>query len=593
MSSGQVSMLQSNAVASGVGNTDSALRSGPADNAFSVGSSSDSSSDFNAMLAKETSDKTFIQQRQVPAAVSNLSEANSKKMTKTADIANAESGSNIAADAADELLSSNLLQQIALTNSSKVISNDNSLAGANVIDKYTYVQGKSSDLINDESALLADATVIAVKGISVDGSEQADAESADLEKANSQLITSQLLTQSAKTDKAALSTSKSTGTSQASEPLTKAEKLAAAAAISTKPVNSNGPVTITDDAESVIKLPDHADKIAGFADKQAKPADKQPTKADGTTTSDAVPLTALTKATASADDSAKQVATAVTDAAKSDKAQANSSKSAFSATAANLASKSDKKADTKTDTKADAKFVAEAKGNQSQGQTGPDKLTTAAKHTDAAATASEKAPEKLADKVTPTNSAVTAARSEQGFSATLANAQATAMESRLATATNNLAPTPTHAEQLKQSINLMQQDAAGHMRQQVSLMLSQQIQKAEIRLDPAGLGMMQIKIDMQQDQATVQFTVQQHQAKELIEQQLPRLREMLQQQGIQLAEGQVQQQSQQQQRQLAQQQQQQQQQNQHLAGESSNEEQHGMPIQVTVKHSDRLVDYYA
>ena len=513
-------------------------------------------------------------------------------MTETADTANAESGSDIATDAADELLSSNLLQQIALTNSSKVISNDNSLAGANVIDKYSYVQGKSSDLINDESALLADATVIAVKGISVDGAEQADAESADLEKANSQLITTPLLTQSAKTDKAAVSTS------QASEPLTKAEKLAAAAAISTKPVISNGPVTITDDAEPVIKLPEHAEKIANFADQQAKPADKQPTKADGTTTSDAESLTALTKATASADDSAKQVATAVTDAAKSEKAQANSAMAAFSATAASKAdstsdNKADKKADTKTDTKADAKFVAEAKSNQTQaqGQTGPDKLTAAAKHTDAAATASEKAPEKLADKVTPTNSAVTAARSEQGFSATLANAQATAMESRLATATNNLAPTTMHAEQLKQSINLMQQDAAGHMRQQVSLMLSQQIQKAEIRLDPAGLGMMQIKIDMQQDQATVQFTVQQHQAKELIEQQLPRLREMLQQQGIQLAEGQVQQQSQQQQqRQLAQQQQQQ---NQHLAGESSNEEQLGMPIQVTVKHSDRLVDYYA
>ncbi|OEY70282.1 hypothetical protein BI198_12405 [Rheinheimera salexigens] len=553
---------------------DSALRQGPKDNAFS------------AILAKETSDKSFIQQRQVPAAVSHFSEASSEKKTESADTANADTGSNIAADAADELLSSNLLQQIALTNSNKAISNDNSLAGANAKGISINEQGNNSDQDNAESDLLAelaelaDAKAIAATDISQDGSEQTDAKPADTIKADSQLITSQLQTQSAKSDKVEASTSKT------AEQLTKAEKLAAAAAISTKPVISNGPVTITDDAEPVIKLPEHADKIAGFADKQAKPADKQPTKADGTTTSDAESLTALTKATASADDSAKQVATAVTDAAKSDKAQANSSKTAFSATAANLASK----ADTKTDTKADAKFVAEAKGNQSQAQTGPDKLTTAAQHTDAAATASEKAPEKLADKVTPTNSAVTAARSEQGFSATLANAQATAMESRLATATNNLAPTTTHAEQLKQSINLMQQDAAGHMRQQVSLMLSQQIQKAEIRLDPAGLGMMQIKIDMQQDQATVQFTVQQHQAKELIEQQLPRLREMLQQQGIQLAEGQVQQQSQQQQRQLAQQQQQQ---NQQLAGESSNEEQLGMPIQVTVKHSDRLVDYYA
>jgi flagellar hook-length control protein FliK len=151
----------------------------------------------------------------------------------------------------------------------------------------------------------------------------------------------------------------------------------------------------------------------------------------------------------------------------------------------------------------------------------------------------------------------------------------------------------TMAEQLKQSLNLQQQDAAGQLRERVSLMVRQNIQVAEIRLDPAGLGQMQIKIDMQQEQASVQFVVQQPQAKELLEQQLPRLRELLQQQGIVLSEGNVQQQSQQQERQLAQRQQE---------GGSGRPPQHGEEaaasdtagsVQVTTRLSERLVDYYA
>jgi flagellar hook-length control protein FliK len=147
------------------------------------------------------------------------------------------------------------------------------------------------------------------------------------------------------------------------------------------------------------------------------------------------------------------------------------------------------------------------------------------------------------------------------------------------------------AEQLKQSLNLLQQDAAGQLRERVTLMVRQNIQIAEIRLDPAGLGQMQIKIDMQQDQASVQFIVQQSQAKELLEQQLPRLREMLQQQGIQLTEGQVQQQSQQE-RQLAQR-------DGNNQGRNGKQTADDTPdgtsdtVQLNVKTSDRLVDYYA
>lgn len=179
-----------------------------------------------------------------------------------------------------------------------------------------------------------------------------------------------------------------------------------------------------------------------------------------------------------------------------------------------------------------------------------------------------------------------AMRSEQPFSATIAQA-----EQRQAGALRSAEkPAASVTEQLKQSLNLLQQDAAGQLRERVNLMVRQNIQVAEIRLDPAGLGQMQIKIDMQQDQASVQFVVQQPQAKELLEQQLPRLREMLQQQGILLSEGQVQQQSQQQ-RQSAQ----------HSgqgnsSGHGNGESGDDAPatqVQVSAAVSERLVDYYA
>ncbi|MDP2715608.1 flagellar hook-length control protein FliK [Rheinheimera sp.] len=178
-----------------------------------------------------------------------------------------------------------------------------------------------------------------------------------------------------------------------------------------------------------------------------------------------------------------------------------------------------------------------------------------------------------------------AQRSEAAFSHTLQAAE----QRQQATLQKTAAKAP--AEQLKQSLNLLQQDAAGQLRERVSLMVRQNIQVAEIRLDPAGLGQMQIKIDMQQDQASVQFIVQQPQAKELLEQQLPRLREMLQQQGIALSEGNVQQQTQQQQeRQLARD-------NNSGGGAQQGAADEGGPmagaVEVTAVVSERLVDYYA
>ena len=122
------------------------------------------------------------------------------------------------------------------------------------------------------------------------------------------------------------------------------------------------------------------------------------------------------------------------------------------------------------------------------------------------------------------------------------------------------------------------------------MMVRQNIQVAEIRLDPAELGQMQIRVNLQQDQATVQFIVQQQHAKELLEQQMPRLREMMQQQGIQLGEGNVQQQRQGDGQASAQR-------DGNPGSGQGDTEQHSAEqataVQLDVKLSERIVDYYA
>lgn len=67
-------------------------------------------------------------------------------------------------------------------------------------------------------------------------------------------------------------------------------------------------------------------------------------------------------------------------------------------------------------------------------------------------------------------------------------------------------------------------------------MHKQAIPTAELRLNPAHLGPITIKVDVTQDQATVAFTAQHAAVKEAIEAALPKLREMFSAQQLNLAE---------------------------------------------------------
>ncbi|WP_112480504.1 flagellar hook-length control protein FliK [Vibrio variabilis] len=116
------------------------------------------------------------------------------------------------------------------------------------------------------------------------------------------------------------------------------------------------------------------------------------------------------------------------------------------------------------------------------------------------------------------------------------------------TATQQLrAEQQTPAASAVQSPMVMtKENASDQVAERVQMMMSKNLKHVDIRLDPPELGRMQIRMSLNNDSATVHFTVQNQQTRDMVDQAMPRLREMLSQQGIQLADTSVQQQGQQQ-----------------------------------------------
>ena len=95
------------------------------------------------------------------------------------------------------------------------------------------------------------------------------------------------------------------------------------------------------------------------------------------------------------------------------------------------------------------------------------------------------------------------------------------------------------ARQAQQAIDILGTGASERLRERVSVMFNSRTQAAEMRLDPPDLGRLSIRLNMNQEQASVSFQVTTPQAREALEQNLPRLRELLAEQGIALADANI------------------------------------------------------
>jgi len=94
--------------------------------------------------------------------------------------------------------------------------------------------------------------------------------------------------------------------------------------------------------------------------------------------------------------------------------------------------------------------------------------------------------------------------------------------------------------------NVLSPEWSQQMTEKVSLMLKGGVQRAEIKLNPAHLGPMEIKLSINDDQASVNFVAHHAQVRDALDASMPRLRDMLEQQGLNLSDVDVSTQSEQQ-----------------------------------------------
>ena len=103
----------------------------------------------------------------------------------------------------------------------------------------------------------------------------------------------------------------------------------------------------------------------------------------------------------------------------------------------------------------------------------------------------------------------------------------------------------TNTQLHQETISIFRRDFADAVKDKVMLMISQKLQQFDITLDPPELGNMHVRVNLQGEQAIVNFVVQNQQAKEAFEQNMHKLKELLAEQGVDVGDANVEQQSQQ------------------------------------------------
>lgn len=97
----------------------------------------------------------------------------------------------------------------------------------------------------------------------------------------------------------------------------------------------------------------------------------------------------------------------------------------------------------------------------------------------------------------------------------------------------------------QETISIFRKDFTDAVKDKVMVMINQKIQQFDIMLDPPEFGNMQVRVNLQGEQAAVNFVVQNQQAKEALEQNMHKLKDMLAEQGVDVGGANVEQQNQQ------------------------------------------------
>ena len=131
----------------------------------------------------------------------------------------------------------------------------------------------------------------------------------------------------------------------------------------------------------------------------------------------------------------------------------------------------------------------------------------------------------------PTTSAgELAARQEQSFESSINSLTTNTVQAQKAVTALNT-----------ETIAIYRKDFANAVKDKVMVMINQKIQQVDIQLDPPEMGNIHVRVNLQNEQAAVQFIVQNQQAKEALEQNMGKLRDMLAESGVDVGDANIEQ----------------------------------------------------
>ncbi|TWX64951.1 flagellar hook-length control protein FliK [Colwellia sp. C1TZA3] len=107
--------------------------------------------------------------------------------------------------------------------------------------------------------------------------------------------------------------------------------------------------------------------------------------------------------------------------------------------------------------------------------------------------------------------------------------------------TNTPSPSKSISAMQVETMAIYRKDFADAVKDKVMVMINQKIQQVEIQLDPPEMGNIHVRVNLQNEQAAVQFVVQNQQAREALEQNMGKLRDMLAESGVDVGEANIEQ----------------------------------------------------
>lgn len=124
----------------------------------------------------------------------------------------------------------------------------------------------------------------------------------------------------------------------------------------------------------------------------------------------------------------------------------------------------------------------------------------------------------------------------------LAAKQEQSFESAINSLTTNTVQTQKSITAMNtETIAIYRKDFADAVKDKVMVMINQKIQQVEIQLDPPEMGNIHVRVNLQNEQAAVQFVVQNQQAKDALEQNMGKLRDMLAESGVDVGDASIEQ----------------------------------------------------